>query len=46
MSLIPWWALLSSGAAPVLLIGGWSAATVLQPTNYDPVTETISALAS
>ena len=46
MSLVPWWALLSSGAAPMLLIGGWAGATALQPTNYDPLTQTISALAA
>jgi hypothetical membrane protein len=46
MSLIPWWALLSSGAAPILLIGGWTAASVLQPTGFDPLSHTISALAA
>ena len=46
MSLIPWWALLSSGAAPILLIGGWTAASALQPTGFDPLSHTISALAA
>ena len=46
MPLVPWWALLSSGIAPVLLIGGWLTATTLQPTTYDPVTQTISSLAA
>src|SRR5687768_4141778 len=27
----PWWALLSSAAAPVLLIGGWTLAAQRQP---------------
>lgn len=46
MRLIPWWALLSSGAAPVLLISGWAAASALQPTSFDPLSHTISALAA
>ena len=46
MSLIPWWSLLSSGAAPILLIGGWTAASTLQPAGFDPLSYTISALAS
>jgi hypothetical protein len=44
MSTVPWWALLSSGAAPVLLVGGWLAASALQPTGYDQFTQTISSL--
>jgi hypothetical membrane protein len=43
---IPWWALASAGAAPVLLIGGWTIAQVRQPPGYDPVRDTISALAA
>ena len=46
MPVIPWWALLSSGCAPVFLIGGWMTAAVLQPPGYDPVTQTISTLAA
>jgi hypothetical membrane protein len=46
MSTVPWWAFLSSGAGPVLLIGGWLAATALQPAGYDPVAQTISSLAA
>ena len=41
----PWWALASSIAAPVFLIGGWSVAQAAQPSTYDPLRETISALA-
>jgi hypothetical membrane protein len=43
---MPWWGLLSSVAAPVLLIGGWTAAAAVQPTPFDAVTRTISELAS
>lgn len=46
MPLVPWWALLLSGIAPVLLIGGWLAAACLQPTRYDPLIQTISSLAA
>jgi hypothetical membrane protein len=41
----PWWALLSSATAPVLLIGGWTLAASLQPDGYDSTVETISSLA-
>jgi Protein of unknown function (DUF998) len=43
---VPWWGLLSSGAAPVLMLGGWMVATSLQPRFVDPVAETVSALAA
>jgi len=43
---IPRWALVSAGAAPVLLIGGWTLAQARQPPGYDPVRDTISALAA
>lgn len=42
----PWWVLLSAGFAPVLLIGAWTIAQVLQGPTYDPVNKTISVLAS
>jgi Protein of unknown function (DUF998) len=42
----PWWGVLSSATAPVLLIGGWTIAAGLQPDHFDPVTGTISALAA
>lgn len=41
-----WWGLLSSAAAPVLLIGGWTVAAARQPAGFDPLTQTISALAA
>jgi hypothetical protein len=43
---VPRWGVLSSVAAPVLLIGGWTLAARLQPGGFDPVTDTISALAA
>jgi hypothetical membrane protein len=43
---VPWWGLLSATAAPVLLIGGWTVAAAHQPGRFDPVVETISALAA
>lgn len=42
----PWWGLASSLAAPVLLIGGWTLAASRQRGGFDPVVETISALAA
>ncbi len=46
MRRIPWWALASAGAAPVLLIGGFTLAQTRQPSGYDPIRDTISALAA
>jgi hypothetical protein len=43
---IPWWAKVSSAAAPVALIGGWTLAGARQRQPYDPVRDTISALAA
>ena len=43
---VPPWALTSSAAAPVLLIGGWTLAASLQRPGFDSVRETISALAA
>lgn len=43
---VPWWGVVSSAAAPVLLIGGWTVAAALQPGTFDQVTGTISALAA
>ena len=43
---IPRWALASAGAAPVFLVGGWILADALQPPGYDPIRDTISALAA
>jgi hypothetical membrane protein len=38
--------LVSAAAGPVLLIGGWTLAESRQPPSYDPVRDTISALAA
>jgi hypothetical membrane protein len=43
---VPWWGLLSSTTAPLLLIGGWTVAAAQQRGGFDPVAETISALAA
>lgn len=40
------WVWVSAGLAPVALIGGWSWAAARQPPSYDPVRDTISALAA
>jgi hypothetical membrane protein len=42
---VPRWALASAIAAPVAMIGGWTLAAARQP-SFDPVQETISALAT
>jgi hypothetical membrane protein len=46
MRRVPWWAVGSSIAAPVFLIGGWTVAAALQPAGFDPLRDTISALAA
>ncbi len=46
MQPVPRWALLSSGCAPVVLVGGWAIAGALQQRSYNPVRQTISALAA
>lgn len=43
---VAWWGLVSSAAAPVLLIGGWTVGAARQQDGFDPVVETISALAA
>ena len=42
---VPWWGVLSSVAAPVLLVTGWTAAASLQP-HFNPIRDTVSSLAS
>jgi hypothetical membrane protein len=37
---------LSSALGPALLVGGWTVATRLQPPSFDPVADTVSALAA
>jgi hypothetical protein len=43
---VPWWGLVSSAAAPVLLVGGWTVAAGLQPRSFNAIVGTISALAA
>ncbi|ALU91990.1 hypothetical protein WQO_00560 [Streptomyces globisporus C-1027] len=42
----PWWALVCSGCAPVLLVGAWMIAQVRQGPTYDPAADTLSVLAA
>lgn len=46
MRSVPGWGVLTSTAAPVLLIGGWTLAAKLQPGGFDQVSDTISDLAA
>ncbi len=46
MRTVPWWGVVSSAAAPVLMAGGWTVAAALQPHPYNPVADTVSALAA
>jgi hypothetical membrane protein len=41
---VPWWGVASSLLAPLILIGGWTAASDLQPVPFDAVRSSISAL--
>jgi hypothetical protein len=43
---VPWWGVVSAAAAPVLMVGGWTVAAGLQPHSYNPVADTVSALAA
>jgi hypothetical membrane protein len=43
---IAWWTMASAASAPVVLIGGWAVAEALQPPGYNPIRDTISALAA
>jgi hypothetical membrane protein len=43
---IRWWALGSSAAAPLVLVGGWTIAAARQPAGYNPIRDTISSLAA
>jgi hypothetical membrane protein len=42
---VPWWGVVSSVAAPVLLVVGWTVAASLQP-DFNPVRDTVSSLAA
>jgi Protein of unknown function (DUF998) len=43
---VPWWGVVSSAVAPVVLVGGWTVAAGLQPGSFDAVARTISSLAA
>jgi hypothetical protein len=43
---VPWWGVISSAAAPVLLVAAWTAAASLQPGSFNVVGGTVSALAA
>ena len=43
---MPWWGVVSSTASPVLLIGGWTIAAMLQSRPFNQVADTVSALAA
>jgi len=43
---VPWWGVVSSFGSPVFLVGGWTIAAMLQPPRFDPVVDTVSALAA
>jgi len=46
MTSVPGWGVVTSTAAPVLLIGGWTLAAALRPDPFDSVKLTISDLAA
>lgn len=46
MRSVPAWGVITSTAAPMLLIGGWSLAAGLRPDRFDSVKDTISELAA
>jgi hypothetical membrane protein len=41
---VPWWGVISSVVAPLILITGWTVAADLQPHPFDAVQRSISAL--
>ena len=43
---VPRWTVAAAGAAPALLVVGFFVAATLQPVSYDPLRDTISALAA
>ncbi|MDG4780575.1 DUF998 domain-containing protein [Micromonospora sp. WMMD961] len=46
MPAVPRWTLLSAGGAPLFLVGGWTVAQAARSDGFDPVRQTISALAA
>jgi hypothetical membrane protein len=43
---VPFWVLISAAIAPIVLIGGWTLAASRQPAGFDPLRDTVSALAA
>jgi Protein of unknown function (DUF998) len=43
---VPWWGVLPSALGPALLVGACTTATLLQPPSFEPVADTVSALAA
>ena len=43
---VPWWGVVSSAVAPVLMVAGWTVAAGLQPRPVNAVAEPVSALAA
>ncbi len=43
---VPWWGVVSSVVAPVLLVSGWTFAAGVQRGSYNAVADTVSALAA
>ena len=42
---VPWWGIASSALAPIVLAAGWMIGASVQSRPYDPVADTVSALA-
>jgi hypothetical protein len=43
---VPWWGVVSSAAAPVPMVAGWTVAAGLQTHSFDAVSQPVSALAA
>jgi hypothetical protein len=43
---VPRWGVVSSAAAPVLMVAGWTVAAGLQPRSFNPVAQPVSVLAA
>jgi hypothetical protein len=42
--LVPGWTVVSAGLTPVVVTAGWLVADAVQPTAYDPIRKTVSAM--
>lgn len=43
---VPWWGVAAATASPLVLVGGWTLAAMLQPPSFSQVADTVSALAA